>query len=68
MSKIVLKNGSTITFTGDGDKLTGCQPDWVMRHLIYDGLTDEQKVIAARKPGKDTFMMDGVDPLDRGES
>ena len=64
MSKIVLKNGSTIAFTGDGDKLTGCQPDWVMRHLIYDGLTDEQ--IAARKP--DTFMMDGVDPLDRGES
>ena len=57
MSKIVIKNGSTITFTGEGDKLTGCQPDWVMMHLIYDGLADEQKVIAARKPGKDTFMM-----------
>ena len=48
MSKIVLKNGSTIAFTGDGDKLTGCQPDWVMRHLIYDCLTDEQKDEAKR--------------------
>ena len=63
MSKIVLKNGSTIAFTGDGDKLTGCQPDWVMRHLIYDGLTDEmRKIQFIMESGEMSQLVDELGP------
>ena len=41
MNKWRLKNGSTITFVGDGEELKGCRSNFGMP--VGDNLTDEQK-------------------------